>query len=122
MVSTLRRRALQSRDAIELLRDKWRIIVLHLLRSKRLRTSELQRAMPRVSPKMLTQTLRGMERDGLVDRHVRTVKAAHVEYALSEMGREVVPLLRTLCLWAEANAKKRDEARERYDRRPRRSR
>lgn len=116
MVSTLRQRALQSREAIELLRDKWRITVLHLLRAKRLRTSELQRAMPSVSPKMLTQTLRGMERDGLVDRQVRPVRPAHVEYALTDMGREVVPLLKTLFLWAEANAKKRDEARARFDR------
>ena len=114
MVSTLRQRALQSRDAIELLRDKWRITVLHLLRPRRLRATELQRAMPKVSPKMLTQTLRGMERDGLVERHA--VKSAHVEYGLSDMGREVVPLLKTLCLWAEANAERRDEARARFDR------
>jgi DNA-binding HxlR family transcriptional regulator len=54
-------RALQSRHAVELLSDKWRIVVLHLLTPGLLRTSQLQRAINGVSPKMLTQTLRGLE-------------------------------------------------------------
>ena len=72
-------RALQSRDAIELLSSKWRIVVLHLLTPGPLRASELQRAVEEVSPKVLTQTLRGLERDGLVQRDVRNVIPAHVE-------------------------------------------
>jgi DNA-binding HxlR family transcriptional regulator len=108
---------LQSRDAIELLSNKWRITVLHVLGPGPLRANELQRAIAGVSPKMLTQTLRGMERDGLIERRVQRIKPAHVEYALTKMAEDVVPLLRSLCVWAEDHAEKRDAARARYDRR-----
>ena len=108
-------RALQSRDAIELLSSKWRIVVLHLLTPGPLRASELQRAVEEVSPKVLTQTLRGLERDGLVQRDVRNVIPAHVEYRLTHMGQSVIPLLHNLCIWAKAHAKNRDDARRRFD-------
>jgi len=111
----LRPRALQSKDAVELLSDKWRIVVLHLLTAGPLRASKLQRAIPRVSPKMLTQTLRGLERDGLVGRQVFTVVPARVEYQLTHMGESVIPLLRRLCHWAKAHVPERDEARRRFD-------
>jgi DNA-binding HxlR family transcriptional regulator len=114
---TLNHRALQSRDAIELLSNKWRITVLHVLGPGPLRANDLLRAIDMVSPKVLTQTLRGMERDGLIDRRVRAVVPAHVEYSLTPMAVDVVPLLRNLCHWAKAHSAKRDEARSRYDRR-----
>ena len=116
---SLRGRALQSRDAIELLSNKWRITVLHVLGPGPLRANDLARAIESVSAKVLTQTLRGMERDGLIDRRVRAVVPAHVEYALTPMGTAVVPLLKPLCLWAEAHAPRRDDARARFDRRAR---
>ena len=62
-VLTIRGRVLQSRDAIELLSDKWRISILHVRDAGPQRSGELQRAIPEVSPKVLTQTLRGMERE-----------------------------------------------------------
>jgi len=108
-------RALQSRDAIELLSSKWRIVLLHLLTPRPLRANELQRAVEEVSPKVLTQTLRGLERDGLVERHVRNVIPAHVEYCLTDMGQSVIPLLHNLCIWAKAHARIRDDARRRFD-------
>ena len=108
-------RALQSRDAIEVLSSKWRIVVLHLLTPGPLRANELQRAVEDVSPKVLTQTLRGLERDGLVERHVRNVIPAHVEYNLTDMGRSLIPLLHNLCIWAKAHAQIRDDARRRFD-------
>lgn len=114
-IQSIRARALQSRDAIELLSNKWRITILHLLTPGPLRTNALQRAIPQVSSKMLTQTLRGMERDGLIQRDVQTVVPPHVEYQLTTMGDSILPLLRNLCLWAEANAGARDEARIRFD-------
>jgi DNA-binding HxlR family transcriptional regulator len=114
-IQSIRERALQSRDAIELLRDKWRIPILHVLTPGALRTSELQSALPRVSAKVLTQTLRGLERDGLIFRKVHNVVPAHVEYELTAMGASIIPLLRNLCLWAEENSAKRDEARRRFD-------
>jgi DNA-binding HxlR family transcriptional regulator len=115
-------RALQSRDAIELLSNKWRVTLLHLLTGGALRAGELQNAVLEVSPKMLTQTLRGLERDGLIRRHVHQAVPAHVEYELTAMGESVIPLLRNLCHWAKANAKNRDEARRRFDESPRRMR
>src|SRR5215468_3260932 len=114
-IQSIRARALQSRDAIELLSNKWRIAILHLLTPGPLRASALQRAIPQVSPKMLTQTLRGLERDGLIQRHVQNVVPPHVEYQLAAMGESVLPLLRRLCLWAESNADARDQARSRFD-------
>lgn len=114
-LQSIRMRALQSRDAIELLSDKWRIAILHLLTNGTLRHNELQRAIEHVSPKMLTQTLRRMERDGLIERQVHHFIPPHVEYQLAPMGKSVIPLLRNLCHWAKANAKSRDEARRQFD-------
>jgi DNA-binding HxlR family transcriptional regulator len=107
--------ALQSRELIELLNSKWRIPVLHLLTWGPLRTKELQSSIRKLSPKMLTQTLRGLERDGLILRNVHSVLPPRVEYDLTDMGKSVIPVLRDLCLWAEKNAKARDEARRRFD-------
>jgi len=110
----LRGRALESRDAIELLSSKWRIAVLHLLSLGSLRTRDLQRALNQVSPKVLIQTLRGMERDGLVERTVFSASALRVEYRLTEMGQSVLGPLRELCLWAQANRGRRDAARRMF--------
>lgn len=112
----IRERALQSREAIELLASKWRITVIHLLRHGPVRTSALQGAMEEISPKVLTQTLRGMERDGLVARHVYTVVPPRVEYSLTKMGQSLIPPLEALCHWAKAHVPERDAARRRFDR------
>jgi DNA-binding HxlR family transcriptional regulator len=106
---------LQYRDAIELLGHKWRTTILYSLTSGSLRASELQRAIRKVSPKMLTQTLRGMERDGLIHRHIHNFFPPHVEYELTQMGESVIPLLHHLCHWAKTNAMNRDAARRRFD-------
>jgi DNA-binding HxlR family transcriptional regulator len=111
-----RERALQSNDAIELLANKWRITILHILTEGPLRTREIQTAIPEVSPKMMTQALRGMERDGLLVREVHTTGTRHVEYRLTPMGTSLIPPLQELCRWAKANVRRRDEARESFDR------
>ena len=115
----LRFRALQSRDAIELIADKWRIPILHVLSPAPLRSGELQRAMTEVSPKVLTQTLRRMERDGLISRSVYPVVPPKVEYRITSMGRSLLAPLRQLCLWAKAHGKERDQARVEFDNRQR---
>ena len=112
---SLKSTALQSRDAIELLSDKWRIAVLHLLEEGALRNHELQSAIEDVSPKMLTQTLRGMERDGLIARLERRSPPRRVEYELTKMGRSVIEPIRTLCHWAVAHIAERDAARAQFD-------
>lgn len=112
---TIHEKALESRDAIELLSNKWRIALLHLLTPGVLRTRDLQRALEGVSAKVLTQTLRGMERDGLIRRTVLSAVPARVEYQLTPMGRSAIKPLRELCRWAKAHAAERDAARMRYD-------
>jgi len=116
-VLSMRLRALQSRDAIELLSDKWRIPILHILSPGRLRSGELQKAIAEISPKVLTQTLRGMERDGLISRVVYPVVPPKVEYELTSMGRSLLDPLRQLCLWAKAHGNERDRARRAFDER-----
>jgi DNA-binding HxlR family transcriptional regulator len=71
--------------------------------------------MSQVSPKVLTQTLRGMERDGLIDRRVLTVVPAPVEYVVTDMGRSLIKPLQDLCIWAESHAAERDAARKKFD-------
>lgn len=114
-VVNIRDRALQSRDAIELLSNKWRIAVIHILRDEPLRTNEIQSAMSEVSPKVLTETLRGMERDGLVHRKIDSVVPPRVEYGLTPMGRSLIKPLEDLCHWAKAHIDERDAARSRFD-------
>jgi DNA-binding HxlR family transcriptional regulator len=114
-VISLRDRALQSRDAIDLLSSKWRITIIHLLRDGPLRTKELQSAISDISPKVLTQTLRGMERDGLIDRHIHSVVPPRVEYALTDMGYSLIKPLQDLCHWAQAHVDERSAARRRFD-------
>lgn len=110
-----RKLALQSRDAIDLLSDKWRITILHILRERALRTGEIQNAIPEVSAKMMTQTLRGMERDGLLSREANESGPKRVEYQLTPMGASLIEPLQELCHWAKANVRKRDLARDLYD-------
>jgi len=114
---SMRLRALQSRYAIELLSDKWRIPILHILSTEPLRSGQLQKAIPEISPKVLTQTLRGIERDGLITRTVYAVVPPKVEYALTETGRSLLDPLRHLCLWAKGHVRERDRARRRFDER-----
>ena len=114
-IPTIRGRVLQSREAIELLADKWRVSILHVLAAGPQRNGQLQRALREVSPKMLAQTLRRMERDGLITRTVYSVIPPSVAYGLTPMGESLVAPLRDLCRWAKAHAAERDRARREFD-------
>ncbi|HYL62852.1 MAG TPA: helix-turn-helix domain-containing protein [Candidatus Methylomirabilis sp.] len=113
--SNLRNRALQSRDAVELITDKWRITILHVLTPGPQRAKAVQQALTKTSPKILTQTLRGMERDGLISRKVYASVPPRVEYQLTEMGTSLIAPLKILCQWAEEHAEARDRARHEFD-------
>lgn len=80
-----------------------------------LRTSELQNAITEISPKVLTETLRGMERDGLIRRDVHAVLPPRVEYCLTSMGASLLKPLEDLCHWARAHVAERDRARAQFD-------
>jgi DNA-binding HxlR family transcriptional regulator len=90
-----------SRRVLELVADKWAVIVIYVLARGTRRFGELQRAVGGVSQKMLTQTLRGLEHDGLVERKVYPVVPPRVEYSLSPLGETLVEPLSALCGWAE---------------------
>nr|BFD44335.1 hypothetical protein FFPRI1PSEUD_58340 [Pseudomonas sp. FFPRI_1] len=92
-----------------LLSTKWTSMVLYCLSFGALRTGQLQRSMPGISQKMLTQTLRELERDGLVARTVMQVMPPMVEYSLTPLGWRFVEPLRALYGWADENCDALDE-------------
>ena len=92
-----------SREVLELIADKWSALILYALRGRTLRHAELQRAVGGISQKMLTQTLRTLEADGIVSRVAFPVVPPHVEYSLTVLGESLSPLLAELCRWAEHN-------------------
>lgn len=95
------RQKLGSELALELVADKWFVLIVHQLQHGTRRYSELKRDIPGISQRMLTHTLRNMERDGLVDRTVYAVAPPKAEYSLTPLGLTLTEPLHTLCLWAE---------------------
>jgi DNA-binding HxlR family transcriptional regulator len=92
-----------------LIGPKWTSMVLYTLSFGSLRTGALQRALPGVSKKMLFQTLRELETDGLINRTVFQVVPPMVEYSLTELGQRFVEPLMALYEWAEQNSDLLDE-------------
>ena len=80
---------------------KWKPLILNELKTGSLRPGELARRIPEVTPKMLTQQLRELERDGVVLRRVLPRVPPHVEYKLSPLGLTLKPVLISLCKWGE---------------------
>jgi DNA-binding HxlR family transcriptional regulator len=90
-----------SRLVLERIADKWTALVIQILARGTMRYAELQRAIGGISQKMLTQTLRSLERDGLVQRKVHPVVPPKVEYSLTKLGRTLIEPLHALCRWSE---------------------
>src|SRR5216110_1590998 len=90
-----------SRLVLDRIADKWTALIIQLLSKRTMRYAELQREIGGISQKILTQTLRSLERDGLVDRKVYPVVPPKVEYSLSKLGRTLIEPLRGLCRWSE---------------------
>jgi DNA-binding HxlR family transcriptional regulator len=94
-----------TRQALERFAAKWRVLLIYSLLPGPQRPADLRRRVPGITQKMLTETLRGMEEDGLVAR--RVVKAEHpqhVEYDLTPLGRTLREPLAAICDWARATA------------------
>lgn len=104
-----------ARDALELIASKWTILILSALAAGPMRNGALLRKVGGISQKMLTQTLKDLERNGLVDRRDRKTVPPHVDYQLTEAGLSLSATLITLDRWAELNFPILDAARERYD-------
>lgn len=95
------------RRVLELFATKWTSMVLHTLHARHggaARTGALQRSLPGISKKMLTQTVREMENSGLLDRHVLSTIPPMVEYRLTELGRRFVEPVELLYGWGRDNA------------------
>ena len=93
-----------TRQALERLAAKWRVLLIYSLLAGPRRPADLRRRVPGITQKMLTETLRGMEADGLVERRVLKESAPqHVEYALTALGRTLEEPLAAICRWAAAH-------------------
>lgn len=95
--------ACPSRAILELIADKWTLLILPALRKGPVRNGDLMRIIGGVSQKMLTQTLRELERNGLVVRNDYGEIPPRVEYGLTELGRSLADTVRRLDTWAESN-------------------
>jgi DNA-binding HxlR family transcriptional regulator len=95
--------------------DKWSVLTIMYLGDGPKRFSELRRSIGGISQKMLTVTLRGLERDGYVSRTVFPTIPPQVEYELTDLGRDLLVPVRALGEWARRNQVRVERARERYD-------
>lgn len=95
--------------------DKWTIMVVGVLANGKLRFNEIMRAIGGVSHRMLTLTLRGLERDGLVKRTAYTTIPPKVEYELTELGRSLIEPLRILAAWSVQRRAAMESARRNFD-------
>lgn len=114
-VTTRRLNALSGlRQGLDLVTEKWTVLVITSLKEGPRRLSEMQREIEGVSQKMLIQTLRRMEQDGLVARTVYPVVPPKVEYALTPLGKTLLGPLGALCQWGTEHMKEVQDARQRY--------
>jgi DNA-binding HxlR family transcriptional regulator len=108
----------RARDVLDRIGDKWSVYVISLLGDGPRRFTDLLRTIDGVSQRMLTVTLRGLERDGIVTRKVYPVVPPRVDYDLTPTGHTLLATVRQLVEWADAHTGDIDAARARYDARP----
>lgn len=99
--SALREWVLKSKPAFDLLANKWRLTIVHVLSLGTLRYGHLHRALGKISHKVLTQALRSLEHDGIIERRNFPVVPPRVEYSLTPLGQSLVEPLGHLCRWAQ---------------------
>ena len=104
------------REVLDRVGDKWSVLVIVLLGQRTYRFNELHRAVEGISQRMLTLTVRALERDGLVSRTVYATVPARVDYELTELGRTLLVPLAALYDWANTHRDDIQAARERHDR------
>ncbi len=100
---------------IDSISGKWTVLVIYLLNGDTRRFGELQRMVPGISQKVLTQTLRKLERDGIVIRKVYPVVPPQVDYTLTPLGKSLTGLLSNMCLWAREHFEEVNKARIKYE-------
>jgi DNA-binding HxlR family transcriptional regulator len=107
----------RAREVFERVGDKWSVSVIHQLGSGTRRFTDLRQSIEGISQRMLTVTLRGLERDGIVTRTVHSVMPPRVDYALTPMGRTLLSTVGSLVSWADAHLDDISQARVAYDQR-----
>lgn len=108
--SVLRKNCI-AQQVLDLIADKWTALVVYTLSRDTRRYSELKREIEGISQKMLTQTLRQLEKDGLIARKVYPVVPPMVEYSLTPLGQTLIKPLKELCRWAEEHFHEVEKAR-----------
>jgi len=104
-----------SREVLGLIADKWSMLTIYALADGVKRYNELQRLIGGISQKMLTQTLRSLERDGIVERKIYPVIPPKVEYSLTPLGQTLLESLSAICRWSEAHLAEVQAARQAHD-------
>jgi DNA-binding HxlR family transcriptional regulator len=102
-------------DVLSRIGDKWTVYVVRLLSDGSMRFNEIKRAIPAISQRMLTLTLRGLERDGLVTRTIYPTIPPRVDYELTDLGRTLITTLMAMGEWAVSNRAKVEKARAAFD-------
>ncbi len=102
-----------SQRVLELIANRWTALVIYALAGGTLRYSELKRRIGGISQKMLTQTVRRLEDEGLVERRAYPVIPPKVEYSLTPLGQTLIEPLRAVCRWAETHLSELKPARRR---------
>ncbi|MGD9649550.1 MAG: winged helix-turn-helix transcriptional regulator [Dongiaceae bacterium] len=102
------------RDALDRIGGKWIVLILITLALRPWRFGELKREIPEMSQRVLTQALRDLEMDGMIDRTVYATKPPSVEYSLTPLGRSLLPPLWELINWADTNHDRILAARKRF--------
>jgi len=103
------------RDVLDRVCDKWSMLVLSMLEREPMRFTALHRAVPGISQRMLTHTLRNLQRDGLVSRESFAEIPPRVEYTLTTLGRTLLPAVLSLAMWALDNHEQLQSNRDAYD-------
>ena len=104
-----------SRELFDQIADKWSMMVLSVLDAGPQRFNAIKKMLEGVSQKSLTQTLRRLERNGLIDRRVLATSPVAVEYEMSGLGRTLLPPFRTLYRWTKDNIAEVEAARTAFD-------
>lgn len=104
-----------AREVLDRVGDKWTAHVVALLGTGTMRFTEIRRAVEGISPRMLTVTLRALEREGLIDRRIYPVIPPRVEYTLTDLGESLLDLVRALIDWSAEHTGDILAARQRYD-------
>lgn len=108
-----------TRVVLDRVGDKWTVLLVLLLSEGPLRFSQLRAALGRVAPKVLTESLRRMERDGLVAREIFAEVPPRVEYSLTDLGRSLIEPISIISDWAEVHVSRITAAQDAYDARAR---